>query len=479
MINTIPKAKTGKLLFGLTFFLFAPLAVISQQKITLSQAIDSTIANNIQIKQAQFDAEISDVNVKQSKASLYPTLNAGLAGYRLYGRALDPTTNQFANAALTVGQGSVYADVTLFQGFQKLNQIKQNKYFADADHDNVSKIKNDLTLSVLSTYLQVLSNRDLLKASKEQLAIAKQELQRQQKFYKVGQKTLADLSQAKAQVANAEANQTNAQNEMERSYLILSQLMERKTTEEFEVVDPSKDQLDKLNLKYTAIDVYDQALRTYPDIRLASNKRLGYEKAIAIARGEGMPVLSLGAAMSTSYSSDARTAVATQITGAVPIGVVTGTGQQVVTPTYLNQNIAFKDQINHNFNQAVGLTLQIPILNGFISRYDIKKAKLQYQSAKAAEELAKTNLNKVIAEAVWDVHATLKKYRSAEVTFKSTQDAFKVMQQRYSVGLANSLELNVAETDRNTAEFALIQSKYDLIFKSKLIDYYMGNRISF
>lgn|GEM_PF-2093584 len=176
------------------------------------------------------------------------------------------------------------------------------------------------------------------------LVIAKDELSRQQKFFKVGQKTLVDLSQAKAQVATAESNQTNAQNEIERAYLILAQLMER-TEADFEVVDPPKDQVEKVNLRYTAIDVYNQALKTNPDILIATNKREASEKSISIARGEGLPILSFGAGLSTSYSSDARTAVATQITGAVPIGVVSGTGQQVITPTYLNQNVSFKVNI--------------------------------------------------------------------------------------------------------------------------------------
>lgn len=479
MLSILFNSTIKRVLFTAFFICLYTVNLSAQKRITLSQAIDSTINRNIQVKQAQFDAAISDENLKLSKASVYPTLNGGVAGYRLYGRSLDPTTNQFGNTALNIAQGNLYADVTIFQGFEKLNLIKQNKYFLDADKDNVNKIKNDLTLSVLSTYLQVLSNRDLLTASKQQLVIARQELLRQQKFFKVGQKTLVDLSQAKAQVANAEANQTNAQNEMERSYLYLSQLMERDEGDAFEVVDPPKDQLEKLNLKYSAVDVYNRALLTNPDILQATDKRLGYEKGIAVARGQAMPVLSFGAGLNTSYSSNLQSAVTTQITGAVPIGIVQNTNQQVLTPTYLSQNVSFKSQISQNFNQAIGFTLVIPIINGFTGHIAVRKAKLEYQNALAAEELSKTNISKVVAEAVWDVHATQKKYNSAIVSFKSATDAFKVMQQRYSVGLANSLDLNVAQTQRNLSEFALIQAKYDLIFKSKLIDYYLGNPISF
>ncbi len=472
--------KTGhRVLIGFTIILLGSQQVSAQQKITLAQAIDSTALYNIQVRQAQFEAAISDENLKLAKGDQLPTINGSVAAYRLFGRAIDPTTYQYANASTNIAQGSLYANVTLFQGFAKMNTIKQTKYLLDADKSYVEKVKNDLTLSVMYTYLQVLTNRDLLEASKQQLVIANQELNRQQKFFKVGQKTLADLSQAKSQVANAEANQTNAQNEMERSYLILAHLMERDQNNPFLVVDPPKTAIDRLNTDFTVNDVYQKALQTNPDVLIATSKRLASEKGVAVARGEQSPSLSFGGGINTSYSSTQSTVVATQITGAVPIGVVQNSNATVVAPVYQNRSVSFGDQLSNNFNQAVGFTLLIPISNGNKANINIRKAKLTYQNALATEDLAKNNMRKTIAEAVWDVHATQKKYAAAQVTFKSAVDAFKVMQQRYSVGLVNSLDINVAENERNIAEFALIQTKYDLILKSKLIDYYLGNKISF
>ncbi|OOQ58932.1 hypothetical protein BC343_08860 [Mucilaginibacter pedocola] len=450
-----------------------------QTKISLAQAIDSALSRNIEVRQAQFNQSISDENLKLAKGAQLPTLNGSVATYRLFGRAVDPTTYQYAGTRATVAQGNLFADVTLFQGFAKMNEVKQNKYLLEANKSNVAKVKNDLTLAVLYTYLRALTNRDLLTASKQQLAIAKEELERQQKFFKVGQKTLADLSQAKSQVANAEANQTNAQNELERAYLTLAHFMERSDNTPFVLIDPPKSELDKLNTANTVPQVYERALQTNPDILIAVNRRMAYEKGVMVAQGRRSPTLSFGAGLSTSYSSNQSTLVATQVTGTVPIGVVSNTNATVVAPVYQTQAIPFADQLSNNFNQIVGLSLYIPISNGNRTNINVRKAKLDYQNALANEELTKNNLNKTIAEAVWDVHATQKKYSAAQVTFKSAVDAFRVIRDRYSVGLVNSLDINIAETDRNVAEFALIQTKYDLILKSKLIDYYLGNKISF
>ncbi|MDQ7947962.1 MAG: TolC family protein, partial [Pedobacter sp.] len=429
-------AKKFACLFGLAFF---AVQVNAQEQITLSQAIDSMLKNNLQIKQAEFSERLSYQNLRLAKATLYPTLNANASAYSLNGRSLDPTTYQFANRSIVSAQGSLLADVTLFQGFQKLNLIKQNKFFLEADKNNTKKVRNDLTLSVLSTYLQVLINRDLLKASEQQLALAKQQLSTEETFFKVKQKTLADLSQARSQVASAELNKTNAQIEMDRSYLFLAQLMQRNPAEPFLVVEPGEQELASINNTYTESEIYARSLQKFPDILLAVNNRLGHEKAVSVARGRLAPVLSLSANLNTSYSDNNRL-VTSDIASYQPVGVVENTQQRVLAPSFNTNSISFANQIDRNFSQAIGLTLNIPILNGMVSRINLTKAKIEYENAVNTELLAKDNLKKVVAEAVWNIQASEKKYKSAKVTFTSAVDAFTVMRQRYTVGLVNSLD---------------------------------------
>ncbi|RYF09303.1 MAG: TolC family protein, partial [Flavobacteriales bacterium] len=347
-----------------------------QETITLAQAIDSTLKNNLQIKQAQYNELLSFQNVRLAKATLYPVLNSNASAFSLNGRSLDPTTYQFSNASVISAQGSIMADVTLFQGFQKLNLIKQNKFFFEADKNNTKKVKNDLTLTVLSTYLQVLINRDLLVASKQQLALAKRQLDSEETFFKVKQKTLADLSQARSQVAGAELNVTNSKIEMDRSYLFLAQLMQRDPSMSFEVIEPGQSEMSNLNKNYSSTEVYNKSLQTFPDILLAVNNRLGYEKGIAVARGKLAPVLSLSGNLNTSYS-DNRRDINSEILGYQPIGIVENTNQNVLAPSFNSSAISFRNQIDRNFSQAIGLTLNIPILNGMVSRINLTKSKIE------------------------------------------------------------------------------------------------------
>lgn len=460
-----------------TLTVFSSNIVLAQQTVTLSQAIDSALANNVQLQQAAINASMSEEDLRLSRSSLLPNLRANVIGYKVFGNIIDPANGATSRSAVTIGQGNVSADVTLFQGFQKVNTIKQNKYFLEADKNSLQKAKNDLILNVLSTYLSALTNRDLLTAAKQQQTIAKQQLDKEQKFYNAKQKTLADLSQAKFQLANAELNVTNAQNEMELSFLTLAQLMERNPADAFTIVSPVSEETMRINTRYTSAQVYDEALTDFPDIQLLTNQRLGYERSVAVARGLLSPRLSLAGSLNTNYSGLTRDVSTSQIIGNQIIGYLGDSGTPIIAPTYASSNVSFANQFNRNFNQSVGLVLSIPILNGFAGQGNLRKAKLKYQYAQASEHLAKQSLKKVIDEAVWDVQATQKKFNAAQLSFKSADDAFKVISQRYGVGLVSSQDVSIAETDRNRAEFAMIQSRYDLIFKSKVIDYYLGNPI--
>lgn len=468
------------LLSGLGVFLAAG-QLQAQQTITLRQATELALKNNLQIKQAQLTEALSSEDLKQSKVALFPTLNASNNLNFNFGRSIDPLTNEFVNQSVTSTNGNLFTGVTLFQGFQKINQISQNKYALEADKSNTQKTKNDLLLAVVTTYLQVLNSRDLLTASKQQLDISKQQLGREQIFYDEGEKTLADISQAKSQVAIAELNVTNAQNAVDLNYLSLAQLLELDPAVPFEVEVPVVDEVKNVNTAYSASEVYNTALKTYPDIKLAEYSRMVFEKGVDIARGNYYPQLTLQGGIGTGFSNGRVQVVDRFADGSTSqIGVVEGTNQPVVTPNFTTvfQKTPFRTQIDENLNQSVGFNLSIPIFNGFGARSSVRKAKLNLHNAEVNEQIAKNNLNKVINQAVYDLRAAERRFYSAQSAFESSKEAFNVIQQRYDVGLVNSLDYNQSQTNLNKAEFDLIQARYDLIFRSKVIDYYLGNPIS-
>ncbi len=454
---------------------------LAQEKISLEQAVEYTMTNNLQIKQAKLSEALSDENLKEAKLAIYPTLNAS-GGLNLnFGRNPDPTTYQFVNQTITTANGNVSASVPVFQGFRLWKVISQNKFQLEADKSNTRKIQNDLALTVVTTYLQVLTNTDLLTAATQQLDLAKLQLNLMQRQFDVGNKTLADLSQSKAQAATAELNVTNAQNQLDISYLNLAQLMERDPSSKFEVERPVVNELGDIN-KASAVEVYSQSVLNYPDVSLAHFRALTAGKAVEVARSGLYPRLSFNGSMGTGYSSNRTSSYGIQATGNNrEVGFVEGTNQRVLTPEYisLTNKVRFSDQISENFNQTLGISLSIPIFNGLTGRIGVRRAKINYQNAVLSEQLAKNNYNKVIYQAVTDLRAAESNYRSAQSAFESSRDAFNVIEQRFEVGLVNSIDFNQAQTDRNTKEFDLIQAKYNLLFRNKIIDFYLGKALTF
>jgi len=446
----------NKLITGSAFFIALALSQVAsaQQVITIQQAVDNTLNNNLTIKQAQFSAAITQENLTQSKYALYPNLNASVSPNLTFGRGLDQTTFQVTNQTSLYTSGNLSTNVDLFQGFSKINQIRQNKLLLQADQTNVDKIKNDLILNVVTAYLQVLYNTDLERASKEQLDIANKTLIRENALLDAGNKTLADVSQAKSQVATAELNLTNAQNALSISYLTLGQLMEMQPNQRFVVQAPLIDNVKAASSTANAEEIYNNALNIFPDIKLANLRSLAAKQAIAVAKGSYSPSLSLGAGLNTSYSYQFDYA------GVFP-------------------QSSFADQINQRLGQSIGMSLQIPIFNGFTARSSVRRAKITYHNTLTSEQLAKNNLNKVIFQATTDLKAAESRYSSTQNAFDAQKDAFYVVEQRYNVGLVNSLDYSTAQTNRNKAEIDFIQAKYDLLFRAKVIDYYLGKQITF
>jgi len=421
----------------------------AQEKITLKRATELVVENNLQVKQAEFSEAISDENLRQSKYSIFPTLNANTGLNFNFGRSIDLQTNQFVNQSITSNNGNVSSNTPLFAGFQRMNTISQNKLQLESDKSNTQKVKNDLVLAVVTNYLTILNSQDLLTASRQQLDISMQQLDIEQKFYDVGNRTLADLSQSKAQVATAELNVTNAQNQVDLAFLNLAQLLERDPSIAFEVEKPSIDNIATVNTAYSAAEVYKSASLNFPDIKLAELRKLVLQKEIDIARGTYLPSLNLQTGFGTRFSNGSF------------------------------RNLSYLTQIKDNFNQFIGFGLNIPVFNGFSARSAVRRAKINFNNGEVNEQLTKNNLNKVINQAVYDLRAAEKRYSSAQTAFESSREAFNVIEQRYGVGLVNSLDFNQAQTNLNKAQFDQIQARYDLIFRSKVIDYYLGNPITF
>ena len=441
--------------------LFVALILISlginvKAQISLQEAIRNTLDRNLQIKQAQYGYNLSEQELRQAKSNLYPNLNLGIDNSYNYGLTFDQTSGQLVrgNDWTSSAGARLSSSVTLFQGFQKINQIRANKIQMAIDATEVERVKNDLVLSVVTSYLEAITNKEMHEAALEQIQLSKEQLRQDSIQYEVGNKTVADLAQAKNQVAMDDLNIMSAENAYDISLLSLKQLMELSPDTNFNIIKPD---INAVMSEYAALSyesVFQKALHTQPNIKQAEQGKLLALKNIDIAKGGYYPTLSLSTGYGTNYSSRA-----------------------MVPQTLLK--MPFFDQLDENKSFSAGVSLQMPIFNNNRTKIAVNKAKINYLQAENKESIEKRNLEKIIAQAILDLRSANKQYGASQIAFQTSQVAYEALRERHNVGMANSIELFTAQTNMNKAEFEMIRRKYEMVFRGKVIDYYTGNQITF
>ncbi|MBL7884856.1 MAG: TolC family protein [Bacteroidia bacterium] len=445
---------------------------------TLEQCIDYALKNNIQIKQTEINADLAKVNLTQSQANLLPTLNAsGSHSYNI-GRTIDRFTNQFADAQVLSQNFGISTDVTLFSGLQNINTIHQNRYNYLASKYDLDKMKNDISLNIATAYLQVLFAIELLENSKNQLGITMSQVERTKKLLEAGSTAKGTLLDIQAQLASEELNATNAQNQLDIAYLSLAQLLNITSIETFSIVKPELSIANQQMLEVNVQQVYSTAVSNLPEIKSAEFKLKSAEKGLKVAWGSVSPRLSFSASYGTGYSGLSQRIVgAPSFQGYSANGDITSSGDTVFTPSFSNptfEKIPFSDQYNQNVNKSFGFFLTVPLFNRLQTKTAIDRAKIQKINAELTVESTKQQIQKNIQQAYSDANAALKKYSATLKTLDAMQESFKYTQQRFDVGMVNTNDYNDGKNKLIKAQSDLLQSKYEYIFKLKVLDFYQG-----
>lgn len=271
-----------------------------QEKWSLEKCINYALENNIQIKQQELDTRNKNASLMQSRLDLLPSVNASLNQSYTLGRALDQTTYTFTeDQAITSSYFSVNSSVTLFNGLQGLNTIKQNRFNLLASLNDLENLENNISLNIAAAYLQILLNIELLDAAKGQLAVTGQQVERTRKLVNAGSLPHGSLLEIQAQAAAEELQVVNAENQMELAYLTLTQLLELDSVSGFEIATPEIYIIPEDDLNISIRYIYTEAQSALPRIKSAEYKLKSAESSLGIARGSRSPTFTLSGTYST------------------------------------------------------------------------------------------------------------------------------------------------------------------------------------
>jgi outer membrane protein len=449
------------------------LGLQAQEKWDLKKCVDYAKEHNIYLQLKKLDADVQANNTKQSKFALLPSLN-GRTDYGFnYGRTLN-SSNTYSDRNTESGSLSLSSNMTLFDGFKKRNSLKQNELDLKATLQDVEKAKEDLALNITSFYLDILFKKELLQVAKEQLKVTQLQIERTSVLVEAGTLPQGTLMEQKAQAAQEDLTVVNSQNNLDLSLLDLAQLLDIEQIDSFDISIP---QLPVVNATQSILNpesVFANSLNTRPGIKAANLRLESSVKGLSIAKGDRMPSLSMFASWGSSYSNDNPEFGDLLDINGDPILDVFGNNQR----TIIRSEMRLSDQLRSRERKAFGFQLDIPIFNGGINNRNISNAKINIDRSRLNLDNTKNILRKEIQQAHANALASMKKYFSSETAVSSTEEAFRYTEEKFNLGLVNSVEYNQGKNNLLKAKSNLLQAKYEYIFRTKIIDFYNGVEIS-
>lgn len=432
--------------------------LLAQKRMTLEDCINYALEHNIRIKQAKLEVETAEISSTESKLSLLPSLNGSVSYSFGWGRSVDMATYQYVDKQTQSSYFNLGSDVTLFGGLQKLEAIKQRRADYLAAKYGHDKMQNDIALTVASYYLQILFSRELLANARAQAEVTRQQIERTQRLVEAGTLPRGALLEVQAQGANEEVAVIQAENQLNLAYLDLLQLLEMEAGTPIEIEVPAL-KVDTSPELLPIQFIFNKALDVMPEIKSAEMRLKSARHSLNMAKANRYPSLGLSASLGTNYSDQIRVS------------------NNPMDPDY-NKIKAFEDQWKDNRSATLSLRLSVPIFNGYQISSFVGRSKINVLNADYNLQLSQNTLRKSVETAYADATAALSTYKAREKSLASLRESFSYTEQRFNVGMVNAVDYNLAKTQLNRAESDLLSSKYDYIFKLKILDFYLGRSLT-
>jgi len=451
--------------------------------LSLSQCIDYAYKNSIEIKLQEISTDILLLQKKQALFSFLPSFSGSFSHAYQYGRSIDPFTNQFALEKVQTDNLYASGDVLVFQGFYLVNQWKKKKLEYENGQLNIEVSKRDIALAIATAYLQVLFYREEYERALRALENSIAQVNKTKLSYEIGQLAKDYLLQMEAQQAADEAQVQNMLNQLQLAKLTLKQLMNYQDTTYFDIISPNENLLQDTSflLTQTSETIYQQALQNYPLLKVSENNVTLAKYELRMSRSLFYPSIRLYSNFGTGYSSARKQISNITFEGFDTLGITSESmNEYVLSPAYSYnyEIIPFRKQWEDNFNKTVGITLNIPLFNKFNAHINISLAKLKIQNMQLQLDQQRWELKKNIEKSYYDALAALSNYRALKKQKQAQEEVFKAIQYKFNTGKVSPFEYNDAKNKLQQTEADLNKVKYELIFRIKILEFYMGKEIS-
>ena len=410
---------------------------------TLQKCIEYARVHNIEVQTREVSKAVSDVELEQTRAQRFPTLNFSSSFGVSFQNAT--TYNDFmeqTDAASYSDNFGLNTGVTLYAGGKLSKTIQQKKLDNTASGYDVEQALFDIEISVIQAYLQILYANESYKIALLAADLSRSQVERGLEMRKAGSMSKGDLAQLQSQAAGDNYQVTQTKNALASAKLQLKQLLELDLEATFEVEFPDIDSLEVLNVIPNLASVYLAALDNLPQMKSSALSIESAQMGIEIAKASKMPTLTASASINTGTNSSAGT--------------------------------AYFEQLGSKISENVGLNLSIPIFSNKQVRTNITKAKLQSKSAELQDQSTRKQLLSTIESLHNDAVSAQSQYISANEQLQAAKISFEVVSEQFRAGLINTIELITGQNNYTSALSNQLQAKFQTVLAIKLLKLYQG-----
>ncbi len=442
-----------KLFYIIAFLTVIQLSIAQDDKNSLKPdiwsieyCINYALENNITVKNAHLSTNVAEVDYERSKSSRLPNLFGNISQRFSNGNTIDPITSDYVSDQIYSTNLGINSSVTLFQGNQISNQIEQNKLILERSSFLEEEVKNSIVVSILETYLQTLYSKEGIAIAENNLSASEKEELRAKVRLDAGSIAMSDYTEAVSQVATNKYNVIVAKNNYQQNIIELKQLLELTPIENLEI-EPIDENMDLINIELNSVDIYKRALDYLPEVGASKLNISANEIELDIANGGYLPTLSLTGSLGSGYTS-------------------------------INRN-TFSDQLDVNFNQQIGLSLNVPIFNRDQTTAAVQTATINIEKAKIQKQITEKEVYRKVELAYQNALSSQEQVIASQSSQTAAEQTYRLAQKKYELGDLSTTDLVISQNTYTRAQLNYLQAKYLNILYYHLLQFYQGNDFKF
>jgi outer membrane protein len=453
---------------------------------TLERCVQYALDHNISIQQNVLNERLAGLRLQQSRLSQLPNVSVSSSYGRSFGRSINPTTNQFVDGGYDFLSLGGNADVLLFGWFARRNTVAANELSVKATRAEVDQLRDDVSLNVATGFLRAVLAKEQIRVNERQVGLSEAQLDQTQKFVKAGRLPELNAAQLESQLATDSAGLITAIADYNAAVLDLKALLNLDFAKPFDVVAPEISPEGEMGLSPLAPEaIYMEAVRHFGSVRSARWRVEAAQRNTKVAEAGRLPQLSLSGQVGTNWASNYQNVVGFTPGGYAPSGQYfvptsdTGSYAPVysLTGTPIFRNVALDNQLRNNFRQTIALALNVPLFNAWQAQQGVRQARINTISAQLTQQQNELTLKQNVYKAHNDARNSWQKYLAARRAADAAERAYDFATKRYNIGLTSTVDYLVTQNNRFRAAASLQSAKYDLLFRLKVIDYYLGKEL--